>query len=100
MAWPDNEAFRAFLGLAASDTWDVEATQAALDAAQADAIHVGVDPVAGPVDARATQAVLTLAAVWLGARNRPDTWSPGTDTRAERRAMLGILRGGGAVVAT
>jgi len=93
MAWPDNVAFRAFLGLAASDQWDVDATQGALDAAQADAIAVGVDAVAGPVDARQTQALLTLAAVWLGARNRPDTWSPGTDTRAERRAMLAVLSG-------
>lgn len=99
MAWPDNDAFRAFLGLAASDQWDTEATQAALDAAQADAIAQGVDETDGPKDARQTQALFTLAALWLGARNRPDTWSPGTDTRAERRAMLGILRGS-PVVAT
>lgn len=99
MAWPDNEAFRLFLGLAAADSWDVDATQAALDAAQADAIAVGVDPVAGPPDARTLQALYTIAAIWLGARNRPDTWSTGTDTRAERRTMLGILRGA-AVVAT
>lgn len=99
MAWPDNDAFRAFLGLATSDQWDVAATQAALDAAQADAVAQGVDPVAGPTDAVQTQALLTLAGIWLGARNRPDTWSPGTDVRAERRAMLGILRGS-PVVAT
>jgi hypothetical protein len=99
VAWPTNDDFRGFLGLAASDQWDTDATQAALDAAQADAVAVGVDPTAGPSDARQLQALYTLAGVWLGARNRPDTWSPGSDTRAERRAMLGVLRGA-AVVAT
>ena len=98
MAWPDNDAFRGFLGLAATDQWDLDATQSALDAAMGDAVDVGRDP-AVDLDARQTQALLTLAGIWLGARNRPDTWSPGADTRAERRAMLGVLRGA-AVVAS
>lgn len=91
--WPTNEAFRAFLGLQPDDPYDVDATDAALDAAISDAITQGHDPVDPILTGRQRQAVFSLGGLWLTARNRPDTWAPGSATAAERRAMLAILRG-------
>ena len=91
--WPDNEAFRAFLGLQPDDPFDLAATDAALAAAIGDAIRQGVAPVDPILTDTQRQALFSLGGLWLMARNRPDTWQFRSATEAERRVMLGVLRG-------
>lgn len=89
--WPTNDDFRAYLGLDPSDTADLEATQAALDAAQVDAVAVGATY--GPADERARTAQFGLARLYLNARSQPETWAPGSPTAIERAGWRRLLAG-------
>jgi hypothetical protein len=92
--WPDNDAFRSYLGLDPTDTADLDATDQALAAAKIDALECGVDPVDGPPDERARTAQFSLARLYLNARSQPETWAPGSPTAIERAGWRRLLAGG------
>jgi hypothetical protein len=91
--WPDNTAFRAFLGLDPADTADLDATALALDAAIVDAVAVGLDPVDPTLTARDRTALFNLGRLYLNSRSQPETWTPGSPTAIERAGYRQLLAG-------
>jgi hypothetical protein len=91
--WPDNAAFRSFLGLDPADVADTDATQLALDAAQVDAVEVGKDPADPILTARDCLALFQLARLHLNSRNQPESyWSSGNAAN-DRQTWRQLLAG-------